>query len=322
MFDSAGYVPWLLFGIAIVVLLLIDLLVAHRDDHETSVKEAIWWSVGWIGLALAFGAGLWWWQGAAVAQQYLAAYLIEKSLSVDNLFVFVVVFSALGIAAKYQHKVLFWGILGAIVFRLVFIFGGIALLERFHWIIYVFGGFLVFTAIKMWRTSEADADPHKNPLVRLAERYLPIDCRYQGGEFAYRADGRLVFTGLALGLIAIESADLVFAVDSVPAVLAISSDPFIVFTSNVFAILGLRSLYFALAGCMQRFHYLHYGLALVLGFVGAKMLLVDVVHVPIPLSIAVIVLTVGASMAYSVWKTRAGCAMVVEPAAQPARIDE
>jgi len=207
VFETTGYVPWLLFGIAIVVLLLIDLLVAHRDDHETSVKEAIWWSVGWIGLALAFGAGLWWWQGAEVAQQYLAAYLIEKSLSVDNLFVFVVVFSALGIAAKYQHKVLFWGILGAIVFRLIFIFGGIALLEQFHWIIYVFGGFLLLTAIKMWRTDESNADPHRNPLVRLAEKHLPIDCSYQGGNFAYRVDGRLVFTGLALALIAIGVVD-------------------------------------------------------------------------------------------------------------------
>ncbi len=306
--------PWLLFSVVIVVLLLLDLMVAHRTDKETSVKEAIWWSVGWISLALIFGAGLWLWRGEVVAQQYLAAYLIEKSLSVDNLFVFVIVFSSLGIAAKYQHKVLFWGILGAIVFRLMFIFGGIALLERFHWIIYVFGAFLVLTAIKMWRTDEASGDPRRNPLVRLAERYLPIDCGYQGGAFAYRSGGKLIFTGLALALIAVESADLVFAVDSVPAVLAISSDPFIVFTSNVFAILGLRSLYFALAGCMNRFQYLHYGLAIVLGFVGAKMLLVDVVHVPIPLSIAVILGTVGTSMAYSVWKTRNGCELPSEPA--------
>ncbi len=304
--------PWVLFSCVIIALLLLDLFVAHRSDKETSVKEAIWWSVGWISLALTFGAGLWLWRGEVAAQQYLAAFLIEKSLSIDNLFVFVIVFSSLGIAAKYQHKVLFWGILGAIVFRLVFIFGGIALLERFHWIIYVFGGFLVLTAIKMWRTDESSADPRRNPLVRIAERFLPIDCNYQGGAFAYRSGGKIVFTGLALALIAVESADLVFAVDSVPAVLAVSSDPFIVFTSNVFAILGLRSLYFALAGCMNRFHYLHYGLALVLGFVGAKMLLVDVVHVPIPLSIAVIVGTVGCSMAYSVWKTRTGCVAPTE----------
>lgn len=304
-----GLLPWAAFGAVIVALLLVDLLVAHRSDKELSVKEAVWWSAGWISLALLFGGGLWLWAGADVAQQYLAAFLIEKSLSIDNLFVFVVVFSSLGIAAKYQHKVLFWGILGAIVFRLIFIFGGIALLEQFHWIIYVFGGFLLLTAIKMWRTDESNSDPRRNPLVRLAERFLPIDCGYQGGAFTYRKSGKLVFTGLALALIAIESADLVFAIDSVPAVLAISSDPFIVFTSNVFAILGLRSLYFALAGCMERFHYLHYGLAIVLGFVGAKMLLVDIVHVPIPLSIAIILGTVGGAMAFSVWRTRGQCAV-------------
>lgn len=309
-----GWLPWLGFSAVIVVLLLLDLFVAHRKDKETGVREALWWSAGWIALALAFGGGLWAVMGGEVAQQYLAGYLIEKSLSIDNLFVFVVIFSALGISAKYQHKVLFWGILGAIVFRLAFIFGGIALLEQFHWIIYIFGGFLLFTAVKMWRADDSGADPHKNPLVRLAEKVLPIDCRYKGSSFAYRQGGKLVFTGLALALIAIESADLVFAVDSVPAVLAISKDPFIVFTSNVFAILGLRSLYFALAGCIERFHYLHYGLAMVLGFVGAKMLLVDLIHVPIPLSIAVIITTVAGSMVYSIWKTRGQCALPPEPA--------
>jgi tellurite resistance protein TerC len=306
--------PWILFGAAIVALLLLDLLVAHRSDRETSVKEAIWWSVGWVGLAVLFGLGVWAFRGPESGQQYFAAFLIEKSLSIDNLFIFVVIFSSLGIAAKYQHKVLFWGILGAIVFRLVFIFGGIALLKQFHWIIYVFGALLLFTAFKMWRTDESSSDPRQSLAVRLAERYLPVDCSYEGGAFAYRSAGKLVFTSLALALIAVESADLVFAVDSVPAVLAISSDPFIVFTSNVFAILGLRSLYFALAGCMDRFHYLHYGLAIVLGFVGAKMLLVDLVHVPIPLSIAVIVGTVGGSMLYSVWRTRGTCSLPAQPA--------
>ncbi len=310
--------PWALFSAAIVALLMLDLFVAHRNDKETSVKEALWWSAGWISLALAFGGFIWFWQGAHVAQQYLAAFLIEKSLSIDNLFVFVVIFTSLGIAGKFQHKVLFWGILGAIVFRLAFIFGGIALLEQFHWIIYVFGGFLVYTAFKMWRSDESSGDPRNNPVVRFAENHLPIDCGYQGGDFAYRRAGKLVFTSLALALIAVESADLVFAVDSVPAVLAVSSDPFIVFTSNVFAILGLRSLYFALAGCIDRFHYLHYGLAIVLGFVGVKMLAVDLIHVPIPLSIVVILGTVGGSMLYSVWKTRGQCALPVEVAVEPA----
>lgn len=311
-----GLLPWLAFSVTIVIFLLIDLLVAHREDRETGVKEALWWSAGWIGLALAFGAALWVLMGPAIAQQYLAGYLIEKSLSVDNLFVFVVIFSALGIAAKYQHKVLFWGIIGAIVFRLIFIFGGIALLEQFHWIMYVFGAFLIFTAVKMWRQDESGGDPHRNPLVRLAEKYLPVDCSDRGGVFFYRDGKRVVLTGLALALIAVESADLVFAVDSVPAVLAVSKDPFIVFTSNVFAILGLRSLYFALAGCIERFHYLHYGLAIVLGFVGVKMLIADVIHIPIQLSIAVILLTVGGSMAYSVWKTRGACELPPVAAAE------
>jgi tellurite resistance protein TerC len=295
---------WLLFGAAIVALLLLDLLVAHRSDEEVGLRRALWWSAGWISLGLAFGAGVWLWRGGEAAQQYFAAFVIEKSLSVDNLFVFVVVFSGLGIAAKYQYKVLFWGILGAIVFRLFFILGGIALLERFHWVVYVFGGFLLVTAFKMWRGDQSAGDPKRSRVVRLAERLLPIDSSYQGAGFTYRRDGRTVFTGLALALIAVESADLVFAVDSVPAVLAVSNDPFIVFSSNVFAILGLRSLYFALAGCVRRFHYLHYGLALVLGFVGAKMLLADLFHVPISLSIAVIFTTVAGSVVYSLWKTR------------------
>ena len=306
---------WALFAAAIVALLLLDLLVVHRSDKEMGVREALWWSLGWIVLALAFGAGVWAVRGADAGQQFLAGYLIEKSLSVDNLFVFIVIFSGLGIAAKYQHKVLFWGILGAIVFRLIFIFGGIALLEQFHWIIYVFGAFLLYTAFKMWRNDESSADPQKNPLVRFLERHFPVDCAHQGPEFILRRSGKVVFTSLALALVAVESADLVFAVDSVPAVLAVSKDPFIVFTSNVFAILGLRSLYFALAGCVERFSYLHYGLAMVLGFVGVKMLLVDFIHVPVGLSIAIIVSLVGGSIAYSLYKTRDGaCELPAEVA--------
>jgi len=304
-------VPWIGFGIAIVGLLLFDLFVAHRKDAVMGVKEALLWSAGWIALALAFGVGVWVLRGPEIGQQFFAGYLIEKALSVDNLFVFVVIFSGLGIAATYQHKVLFWGILGAIVFRILFIFGGIALLERFHWIVYGFGAFLLLTAVKMWRSEEAESDPNQNPLVRVVRRFLPVDCDHQGGVFAYRKDGRLVLTGLALALVAIESADLVFAVDSVPAVLAVSKDPFIVFTSNVFAILGLRSLYFALVGCIERFRYLHYGLAMVLGFVGLKMVLVDVVHVPIGLSLAIILGTVIGSMLLSLYRTRADATCAV-----------
>ncbi len=296
--------PWTLFGAVVVGLLALDLFVVHRDDKEITLRDSLGWSAFWIALALVFAGVVWVWQGPDMAQQFVTGYLIEKSLSIDNLFVFVLIFAAFGIGRHLQHKVLFWGVFGAIVMRLVFIFGGIALLERFGWLVYVFGALLVVTAVKMWRGSSESMNVTGNPVVRLAERFLPIDCSIKSSGFSVVRDGKRVFTSLLLALLAIEAADLVFAVDSVPAVLAVSQDPFIVFTANVFAILGLRSLYFALAGCVERFAYLHYGLAVVLGFVGVKMLLADFWHVPTPVALGVIVTAIAASIGFSWYRTR------------------
>jgi tellurite resistance protein TerC len=301
---SAELTPWIVFLVAVAALLVIDLGVLGRRGETMSTKKALLWSALWIGLGLSFSLAVWGWRGAEAAQEYLAGYLIEESLSIDNLFVFLLVFSSLGIALRYQRKVLFWGILGAIVMRGAFIFAGVAVLERFTWVMYIFGALLVFTAVKLLRSHGVQADPQRNPLVRLARRFLPVESEYQGNAFTVRRTGRRVLTPLAIALVAVESADVVFAVDSVPAVLAVSDDAFVVFTSNVAAILGLRSLYFALAGSLQRFEYLSWGLAAVLGFVGMKMLLADFVHVPIYLSLTVIVIAVGGSIVASLWLTR------------------
>lgn len=295
----AEWVPWVAFLGGVVVLLALDLGVFHRGEHVMSVRAALAWTAGWIGLAMAFAALVWSWKGAAAGQEFLAGYFIEKALSVDNIFVFVLVFAAFAIRAVDQHKVLFWGIIGAIIMRAAFIFAGVALLERFHWLIYVFGAFLVYGAYKMWKGDTEDIDLERNPVVRLFRRFMPLDCTYVGHGFTVVRDGVRMATPLLLALVAIETADLIFALDSVPAVLAISRDPFIVFTSNIFAILGLRSLYFALAGCLDRFHYLHYGLALVLGFVGLKMLLIDIIHVPTLVALGLVLGTVIASMLIS-----------------------
>jgi tellurite resistance protein TerC len=301
---SAELTPWIVFLVAVAALLAIDLGVSRRRGDVMSTKTALLWSAVWIGLGLSFSLGVWGWHGPVAAQEYLAGYLIEKSLSIDNLFVFLLVFGSLGIALQHQRKVLFWGIIGAIAMRGVFIFAGVAVLERFTWVMYVFGALLVFTAIKLLRSHGVQADPQRNPLVRLTKRFFPVASDYSGSAFTVRRAGRLLLTPLAVALVAVESADLVFAVDSVPAVLAVSDDAFVVFTSNVAAILGLRSLYFALAGSLQRFEYLSWGLAAVLGFVGAKMLLADLVHIPIYMSLTVIVIAVGGSIVASLWLTR------------------
>ena len=301
---SAGLTPWIVFLVAVAALLVIDLGVLGRRGEVMSTKKALLWSGLWIGLGLSFSLAVWGWRGAEAAQEYLAGYLIEESLSIDNLFVFLLVFGSLGIALQYQRKVLFWGILGAIVMRGVFIFAGVAVLERFAWVMYVFGALLVFTAVKLLRSHGVQVDPQRNPMVRLARRFFPVASGYEGNAFTLRRAGRRMLTPLAIALVAVESADVVFAVDSVPAVLAVSDDVFVVFTSNVAAVLGLRSLYFALAGSLQRFEYLSWGLAVVLGFVGAKMLLADLVHIPIYVSLTVIVIAVGGSIVASLWLTR------------------
>jgi len=280
---------WVGFTVFVLAMLALDLGVFHRKSHTVGMKEALAWSGAWIALALLFNAGIWHWQGHAKGLEFLTGYVVELSLSVDNLFVFLLIFSYFKVPAQYQHKVLFWGIIGALVMRAVFIGAGIALLDKFHWIIYVFGAVLVVSGLKMAFEKDKEVHPEKNPVLRLFRRFMPVTAEYQGGSFFVMKDKVRMATPLFIVLLMLETTDLVFAVDSVPAVLAITTDPFIVYTSNVFAILGLRSMFFALAGVMKLFHYLHYGLAAVLVFVGAKMLVAGFYKIPTLTSLLVIV---------------------------------
>jgi tellurite resistance protein TerC len=279
---------WLAFGALVLALLTIDLL-SHRRTHIIGFREAAWWSTAWVTLGLGLGLIVWWAFGAGAAGEYTSAYLIEKSLSVDNLFVFALVFGYFRVPAAYHHRVLFYGVLGALVMRAVLLGAGVELLDTFHWLIYVFGAFLVYTAVKLLRDSgEPDTDPERNIAVRLLRRLTPVSGSYDGHRFWTRQNGIRMATPLLAVLVVVETTDLVFAVDSIPAVLAISDDMFIVYTSNVFAILGLRALYFLLSGMMDRFHYLGTGLGVVLAFIGVKMLVSDLYHVPIWASLSVI----------------------------------
>jgi len=302
----AQLTPWVVFLVGVAALLILDIGVLGRRNETMTTRNALIWSAVWISLGLSFSLAVWAWRGGVAAQEYLAGYLIEESLSIDNLFVFMIVFGSLGIALRNQRKVLFWGIFGAIVMRGAFILVGVSILERFEWVIYLFGALLVFTAYRLIRSHGVQADPELNPLVRLARRLFPVDVEYQGNAFTVRKAGRRTLTPLMIALVAVESADVVFAVDSVPAVLAVTDDAFVAFTSNVCAILGLRALYFALAGSLQRFEYLSWGLAIVLGFVGVKMLLSNVIHIPIYVSLGVIVVAVGGAILVSLWMTRGG----------------
>lgn len=298
----AAVVPlwgWVGFFAFVIAMLLVDLLVFHRKAHRVGLREAGAWSAVWVGLAGCFGAVVALWLGPDKAVEFATAYLIEWSLSVDNLFVFLVIFSYFAVAPEYRHRVLFWGILGAILMRGAFIAGGLALLKFFHWIIYVFGAFLILTGIKLAAREEGEVQPERNPVLRLARRYLPVSAAYEREAFFVVRQGRLLATPLFLVLIAVESTDVVFAVDSVPAVLAISRDPFIVYTSNIFAILGLRALFFLLAGVLEYFCYLRYGLAAVLVFVGAKMVVSDFYKVPSPVSLGVVAGLLATSMLVS-----------------------
>jgi tellurite resistance protein TerC len=289
---------WVLFNIFVLAMLALDLGVFHRDSHAVSVREATIWSVVWISLSMVFNVGLYFfwdqispsstYTNGEAALAFFTGYLIEKSLSVDNIFVFVLIFTYFAVPAKYQHRVLFYGILGALVMRAIMIFLGAALIKEFHWIIYVFGAFLVFTGIRMLRSTNEEIHPEQNPLIRLARRFLPISNEYSGDHFFVRHAGKLMATPLFLVLLMVETTDLIFAVDSIPAIFAVTQDPFLVYTSNVFAILGLRSLYFVLAGVIHKFHYLKLGLAFVLSFVGIKMLLVDIYKIPTFVSLLVI----------------------------------
>jgi tellurite resistance protein TerC len=282
--------PWLWAGFTafILALLALDLGVFHRKAHVVSVREATLWSAAWILLALLFNAGLWWLRGPDPALQFLTGYLIEKSLSIDNIFVMALIFSYFAVPAIEQHRVLFWGILGALVLRAVFILAGSALLASFHWIIYLFGAFLIFTGIRMALHRGEEIHPEKNPVLRLVRRLMPVTPGYEGHHFFVRRAGRLLATPLFLVLAVVESTDLVFAVDSIPAIFAVTDDPFLVYTSNVFAILGLRSLYFVLAGVMSKFVYLKIGLSAVLVFVGTKMTLAEIYKIPSAVSLLVI----------------------------------
>jgi len=276
---------WILFNAFVLLMLALDLGVFHRKSHEVSVKEALTWTFVWISLAMVFNTIIFYWRGQQQALEFFTGYLVEKALSIDNIFVFIMIFSYFQIPSKYQHKVLFWGILGALIMRVVFIFAGVALIEKFHFTIYLFGALLIYTGYKMFFHNNATIEPDKNPVIKVFKKFMPVTPQLQEDNFFVKLNGKRFATPLFLVLILIETTDLIFAVDSIPAILAITQDQFIVYTSNVFAILGLRSLYFALAGVVHRFWLLSYGLAVVLVFVGIKMLLIDVYKIPIEWSL-------------------------------------
>ena len=293
---------WLAFATIVLVMLALDLGVFHRKAHVVRLREALVWSALWIALSLLFNLGIYAQLGSQAALDFFTAYLIERTLSFDNIFVFLLIFSYFSVPPQFQHRVLFWGIVVALLMRALFIGAGLALIAKFEWILYVFGAFLVYTGIKMAVRNEGEIHPERNPVLRLFRRFFPVTNEYHGARFLVRKEGRYAATPLLVVLLVVETSDLIFAVDSIPAVLAITVDPFIVYTSNVFAILGLRALYFALAGIMELFHYLHYGLSAILIFVGVKMIVAHVYEVPTILALAfialVVVISIVASMMY------------------------
>ncbi|MBI5476681.1 MAG: TerC family protein [Ignavibacteriales bacterium] len=280
--------PWILFNIFVLGMLALDLGVFHRKAHEVKIKEALIWTAIWIVLALLFNLWIYFWRGSEQALEFFTGYVIEKSLSVDNIFVFLLIFTYFRVESIYQHKILFWGILGALIMRAVFIAVGVTLIQQFHWVIYIFGAFLILTGIKMALQKDKEIHPERNPALRLFRRFMPVIDHYVQGKFFVKLNGRFFATPLFVVLLVVETTDLIFAVDSIPAILAITQDPFIVYTSNVFAILGLRALYFALAGALRLFHYLHFGLSSILVFIGIKMLIVDVYKIPIAIALGVV----------------------------------
>ena len=287
---TTGAILWTVFGAVVVVVLALDLGVFHRKAHEIGFREALLWSGVWVGLAVAY-TGLVWWlhpKGAYKALEFLTAYLVEESLSVDNLFVFLLIFSYFAASSQYQHNVLFWGILGAMVFRALFIVGGVALIQTFHWFLYVFGAILIVSGAKMAVQNSRTIAPEKNPVLKLFRRFVPVATDYAGTKFFIRRDGRLLATPLFVVLLVLETTDIVFAMDSIPAVLGITRDTFVVYTSNIFAIMGLRALYFVLAGAMELFHHLRFGLSAVLVFIGAKMLLGHWYEMPVGVALSVV----------------------------------
>jgi len=309
---------WGGFAAFVIAVLALDLGVFHRKAHAVTLREAATWSVVWVTLALVFNAVVWFWLGPTKALEFTTGYVIEEALSVDNIFVFLVLFTFFKVPPAFQHRVLFWGILGAIVMRALFIFAGAALLARFHWVIYLFGGILVVTGIRLFAQRDEEPDPERNPVLRLFRRFVPTVSEYHGQRFTVVKNGRRFATPLLAVLVAVEATDLIFAIDSIPAVFAVTQDPFIVYTSNIFAILGLRAMYFLLAGVMDRFRYLKPGLATVLVFVGVKMLIAEVYKIPIGVSLGVVAsilaVAIGASLVVSSRQQRAAGAAAAEPA--------
>jgi tellurite resistance protein TerC len=285
---SGETILWIVFGVLIPVMLVLDLGVFHRRAHAVKVREALIWSSVWISLALLFCLGIYLLVGHEKALNFITGYLVEESLSVDNLFVFLLIFSFFGVPAADQHHVLFWGILGAIVMRGIFIVTGLTLLTSLHWVIYIFGAFLIYTAIRLIFRKDKQVQPENNPVLKLFRRFVPLSKTYHSNKFLVKMKGRRLATPLLLVLVVIETTDIIFAVDSVPAILAITRDPFIVYTSNIFAVMGLRALYFALAGVIKKFYYLNYGLAAILGFLGLKMLVTDFIEIPVLVSLGVV----------------------------------
>ncbi len=292
---------WVVFNIFIVSMLIVDLMVFNRKPHEISIRESLVWTAIWIILAVIFGIGLYYFMSPEASLEYFTGYLIEKSLSVDNIFVFLLIFTYFGVEPKYQHRVLFWGIFGALVFRLLFILIGVALIEKFHWIIYIFGAFLIFTGIKLGLEKDKKIEPEKNPILKIVRRYIPITKQYHGQNFFIKRNGRYIATPMFVVLVVIETTDIVFALDSIPAIMAITRDTFIIYSANAFAILGLRALYFALSGVMRLFHYLHYGLAFILVYIGFKMMLEGIFKIPTTVTLFIIISTLTISVILSVF---------------------
>jgi tellurite resistance protein TerC len=289
-----------LFNIFVITMLVLDLGIIQRKAHFPSLKEAIAWTLFWITLAILFCLFIYSTHGSQKGLEFLAGYIVEEALSVDNVFVFVIIFTYFAVPREVQHKVLFWGILGAIIFRAAFILAGAALVAKFHWILYLLGVFLLFTAVKLMFQGEAEVHPEKNPLIRFARKYLPVTENYVGSKFFLKNHGKIYATPLFLVLLMIESTDIAFATDSIPAIFAITQDTFIIYTSNICAILGLRALYFVVAGFMKQFKYLRYGLSLVLAFIGMKMLIEPFIHIPIILSLVIIFSVISGSIIISI----------------------
>ncbi len=298
---------WVVFGVVVLFMLALDLGVFHRREHEVKMKEALIWSGVWIVVALLFNVGVYYAKGKEAALQFFAGYVLERSLSFDNLFVFLLVFNYFRLPGRYHHKVLFWGIFGALIMRAIFIALGIEAIRHFGWVIYLFGVVLIWTGIKLAIEKDQKVEPEKNVFVKVFRRFFPTTDAYEEGKFFTRRNGALLATPLMVILIVIESTDVVFAVDSIPAILAISRDPFIVYTSNVFAILGLRALYFALAELMRLFHHLHYGLALILSLIGVKMLISHYVHISTAVALgAILFILVASVVASMIWPQKSG----------------